>query len=196
MDSLTKQVSGSTRLAAAHRTWFVADVFFDVASANTDATKLEFNKMISECEKGIPTKSLSRFGHDAKEVLEAIRKIRSTGQRTIFEKNKIYTETVKDKSLISIIEVCEQAVNEWRSENIRLDLKYRDEDDISGFYNRVLYEYKKKIRIEYLLLLKKKQKLLGMFLTDIEGYSIGGITDKLENKKIKTFKGKERLNPC
>jgi hypothetical protein len=30
-----------------------------------------------------------------------------------------------------------------------------------------------------------------MFLTDIEGYSIGGITYKLEKKKIKTFKGKE-----
>lgn len=35
MYSLSAQISGLTRLAAAHRTWFVADVFIDVASAKT-----------------------------------------------------------------------------------------------------------------------------------------------------------------
>jgi len=64
--------------------------------------------MINECEHGnldiILTKSLSRFGRDAKEGLEAIRRIRATGKRIIFEKDKIDTETVKDELLISIIE--------------------------------------------------------------------------------------------
>ena len=35
MYSLSVQISGLTRLAAAHRTWFIADVFIDVASAKT-----------------------------------------------------------------------------------------------------------------------------------------------------------------
>lgn len=65
MDSLSAQVSGLTRLAAEHRTWFVADVFIDMASAKIGTTRSEFNRMISECEKGnldiILTKSLSRF---------------------------------------------------------------------------------------------------------------------------------------
>ena len=35
MDSLSAQISGLTRLVAAHRTWFVADVFIDVAIADS-----------------------------------------------------------------------------------------------------------------------------------------------------------------
>jgi resolvase, N-terminal domain protein len=88
MDSLSAQVSGLTRLAAAHRTWFVADIFIDMASAKIGTTRSEFNRMISDCEKGnldiILTKSLSRFGRDTKEGLEAIRKIRAAGKRNIF----------------------------------------------------------------------------------------------------------------
>ena len=52
-----------------------------MSSAKTGSIRSEFNRMIHECEKGnldiILTKSLSRFGRDAKEGLEAIRKIRA-----------------------------------------------------------------------------------------------------------------------
>lgn len=140
MESLAVQVSGLTRLAVAHRTWFVADIFIDLASAKTGLTRSEFNRMINECEHGnldiILTKSLSSFGRDAKEGLEAIRRIRVARKRIIFEKDKIDTETVKYALLISIIEACDQAENDWRSENIRLGLKYRAEDGTSGLYNR------------------------------------------------------------
>lgn len=51
MDNLSEQVSGLTRLAAAHRTLFVADVFIDVASAKTGSTRSEFIRMIHEFEK-------------------------------------------------------------------------------------------------------------------------------------------------
>lgn len=39
MESLATQVSGLTRLAATHRTWFVADIFLDVASAKTGTSR-------------------------------------------------------------------------------------------------------------------------------------------------------------
>lgn len=111
-------MSGLTRLASEYRTLFVSDIFIDMASAKTGTTRSEFNRMISECEKGnldiIFTKSLSRFGRDAKEGLEAIRKTRVAGKRIIFEKDKIDTETVKDEILISITEACDQAEKELR----------------------------------------------------------------------------------
>ena len=190
MESLSAQVSGLTRLAAAHRTWFVADVFIDVASAKTGTTRSEFNRMINECEHGnldiILTKSLSHFGRDAKEGLEAIRRIRAAGKRIIFEKYKIDTETVKDELLISIIEACEQAENDWRSENIRLGLKYRAEDGTSGLYNRVYYGYKKDKN--GMLIIDEEVAKVVRYIYDwyLEGYSIGGIIDKLAEKKIKT----------
>ena len=119
---------GLTRLAA-HMTWFVADVFLDVASAKVGSSRSEFNRMIEECEKGnlhiILTKSISRFGRDTKDGLEAIRKIRSCGTRIIFETDKIDTEMVDDEFLISVVQACSQVENDWRSENIVWGLRCR-----------------------------------------------------------------------
>ncbi len=119
----------------------------EVASAKTGSIISEFNRMIKECERGsidiVLTKSLSRFGRDARESLEAVSRIRVVRTRIIFEKDKIDIETVKDEFLISIIESREQAENDWRNENIRLGLKYRAEDEISGLYNRACFGYKK-----------------------------------------------------
>lgn len=147
MNSLAIQASGLTRFASAHRTWFVADIFIDVASAKTDFYRPEFSRMVSECENGsidiILTKSISRFGHDTQECLEAILKIRAAGKRIIFERNKIDTEAIGNELLISVIEACEQSENEWRSENIRWRFKKRAENGTSGLYNRPCYGYKK-----------------------------------------------------
>ena len=152
--------------------------------------------MIHECEKGnldiIFTKSLSCFGRDAKEGLEATRKIRASGKRIIFEKDKIDTDTVKDEFLISIIEAFEQAENDWKSENICLGLKYRVEDGTSGLYNRACYGYKKDKN--GMLIIDEEEASVVRRIYDwyLEGYSIGGIIDKLEEKKIKTSTDKER----
>lgn len=52
-------------------TWFVADIFLDVAYAKVGSSRSEFNRMIEECKKGnldiIFTESLSWFGRDNKE---------------------------------------------------------------------------------------------------------------------------------
>ena len=50
LDSLANQISGLTRLAAAHRTWFVADIFIDVGTAKTGSIREQFNRMIRERE--------------------------------------------------------------------------------------------------------------------------------------------------
>lgn len=111
MDSLVIQASGLTRFAATHRTWFVAAIFIDIASTETGSSRPEFSRTISECENGsidiILTKSISGFGRDTQECLEAIRKIRAAGKRIIFERDKIDTEVIGDELLISVIEACE-----------------------------------------------------------------------------------------
>ncbi|SFE37926.1 recombinase family protein [Peptostreptococcus sp. D1] len=196
MESLSTQVSGLTRLAVAHRTWFVADIFLDVASAKTGTSRIEFNRMISECEKGnidiILTKSISRFGRDTQECLEAIRKIRAAGKRIIFERDKIDTEAIGDELLISVIEACEQSENEWRSENIRWGLKRKAENGTSGLYNRPCYGYKKD-KYGMLVIDDEQAKVVrDIFNWYLEGCSIGGIIKRLETNGIKSPKGKER----
>ncbi len=114
---------------------------------NKDVIVIHPQRVIDECEKGnldiILTKSVSRFGRDTKEGLEAIRKLKACGTRIIFEADKIDTETVDDELLISVVQACSQAENDWRSENIRFGLKHRAEDGTSGLYSRACYGYKK-----------------------------------------------------
>jgi resolvase, N-terminal domain protein len=94
--------------------------------------------------------------------------------------------------LISIIEACDQVENDWRNENIRLGLKYRAEDGTSGLYNRVCYGYKKDKNGMLIIDEEEARVVKRIYDCYLEGYSIGGIIDKLEEKKIKTSKGKER----
>lgn len=84
LNSLSEQISGLTRLAA-HMTWFVADVFIDIGTAKTGSTRKEFERLISACEHNaidiVLTKSISRFGRDSLDTLEAIRRIKAAGKR-------------------------------------------------------------------------------------------------------------------
>ena len=195
LDSLSTQVSGLTRLAASHMTWFVADIFLDVASAKVGSSRNEFNRMIDECEKGnldiILTKSVSRFGRDTKEGLEAIRKIRSCGTRIIFEADKIDTETVDDELLISVVQACSQAENDWRSENIRFGLKHRAEDGTSGLYSRACYGYKKDKHGMLIIDEEQAKVVRAIFDWYLEGLSVCGIIERLKSRGVKSPKGKD-----
>ena len=195
LDSLSIQVSGLTRLAASHMTWFVADIFLDVASAKVGSSRNEFNRMIDECEKGnldiILTKSVSRFGRDTKEGLEAIRKLKACGTRIIFETDKIDTETVDDELLISVVQACSQAENDWRSENIVWGLRRRAEDGTSGLYSRVCYGYKKDKHGMLIIDEEQAKVVRAIFDWYLEGLSVVGIIERLKSKGVKSPKGKD-----
>lgn len=195
LDSLAVQVSGLTRLVAAHITWFVADIFLDVASSKVGSTRSEFNRMIEECEKGnidiILTKSVSRFGRDTKEGLEAIRKIRACGTRIIFEADKIDTQTVDDELLLSVVQACSQAENDWRSDNIVWGLRRRVEDGTLGLYNRVCYGYKKDKHGMLIIDEDQAQVVKDSFDWYLKGLSIGGIIKRLKSRGVKSPKGKD-----
>ena len=195
MDSLAAQASGLTRLAAAHRTWFVADIFIDVASAKTGSSRAEFQRMISECERGsidiVLTKSVSRFGRDTLETMEAVRRIKAAGKRIIFERDKIDTETVDSELIIAAIAACEQAENEWRSENIRWGLKRRAESGTSGLYSRPCYGYYKDRNGMLVIDEEKAQIVRNIFDWYLEGDSVIGIKKRLELHRMLSPKGKE-----
>ena len=195
LDSLAVQVSVLTRLAAAHMTWFVADIFLDVASAKVGSSRSEFNRMIDECEKGnldiILTKSVSRFDRDTKEGLEAIRNIRSCGTRIIFETDKIDTETVDDELLLSVVQACSQAENDWRSENIVWGLRHRAEDVTTGLYSRVCYGYKKDKHGMLIIEEDQVQVVRDIFDWYLKGLSIGSIIKRLKSRGVKFPKGKD-----
>ncbi len=76
LKSLAAQVSALTRLVAANPKWLLVDVYLDVASSKTGSSRKEFIRMLKDCESRVIeivlTKSISRFGRDTVEILDAL----------------------------------------------------------------------------------------------------------------------------
>lgn len=125
------------------------------------------------------------------EGLEAIRKLKACGTRIIFEADKIDTETVDDELLISVVQACCQAENDWRSENIRFGLKHRTEDGTSGLYSRACYGYNKDKQGMLVIDEEQAKVVRAIFDLYLEGLSIVGIIERLKSKGIKSPKGKD-----
>lgn len=78
LKSLTAQVSALTRLTAATPQWLLSDIYIDIASSKTGSSRKEFARMLEDCQSNnldiILTKSISRFGRDTVDTLEAFQK--------------------------------------------------------------------------------------------------------------------------
>ena len=127
LKSLTAQVSALTRLTAANPKWLLVDVYIDIASSKTGFSRKEFTRMLQDCKSRdleiILTKSISRFGRDTVEILDALNQLRVLGVRVIFEQEVLDTADTDNDLMISIIEAVAQAENESRSDNIKWGIK-------------------------------------------------------------------------
>ena len=67
----------------------------------------------------IVTKSVSRFGRDTVDALEALKVIKQACARIIFEQENLDSQEDDTDMIISIMESLAQSENEQRSENIK-----------------------------------------------------------------------------
>jgi len=145
LKSLTAQVSALTRLTAANPKWLLVDVYIDIASSKTGSSRKEFSRMLQDCKSRdieiILTKSISRFGRDTVEILDALNKLKVLGVRVIFEQEQLDTADTDSGLMISIVESFAQAENESRSDNIKWGIKQRAAQGTSKLYNRKCYGY-------------------------------------------------------
>jgi predicted site-specific integrase-resolvase len=118
LKSLTAQVSHLTRITAATPQWLIVDVYMDIATSKTGSSRKEFTRMLNDCGSNkldiILTKSISRFGRDTVEILDALNQLKLLGVRVIFEQEELDTANTDSNLMISIIECIAQA------ENVRL----------------------------------------------------------------------------
>ena len=89
----------------------------------------------------IITKSVSRFGRDTVDALEALKAIKQSSARIIFEQENLGNQEDDTDMIISVMESLAQAENEQRSENIKWGLKQRAVQGTSKLYNRKCYGY-------------------------------------------------------
>ena len=194
LKSLTAQVSALTRLTAATPQWLLVDVYMDIASSKTGSSRKEFSRMIEDCNSHnldiILTKSISRFGRDTVDTLEALNQLKTLRVRVIFEQEDLDTANTDSDLMISIIEAISQAENESRSDNIKWGIKQRAAQGTSKLYNRKCYGYKNDIDGSLIIDQAEAKNVQIIFDLYLQGKSIIGIVKELERLGIKSPTGK------
>lgn len=101
--------------------------------------------MLEDCKSNnldiILTKSISRFGRDTVDTLDALNQLKTLGVRVIFEQKSLDTVDTDSYLMISIIKSIAQAENESSSENIKWGIKQRAAQGTSKLYDRKCYGY-------------------------------------------------------
>jgi len=194
LKSLTAQVSALTRLTAANPKWLLVDVYIDIASSKTGSSRKEFSRMLQDCKSRdieiILTKSISRFGRDTVEILDALNQLRVLGVRVIFEQEVLDTADTDNDLMISIIESIAQAENELRSDNIKWGIKQHAAQGTSKLYNRKCYRYNNDRDGNLVINESEAKNVRLIYNLYLQGKSVLGIAKELERLGIKSPTGK------
>lgn len=95
-----------TILTAVNPKWLLIDVYIDIASSKTGSSRKEFSRMLQDCKSRdieiILTKSISRFGRDTLEILDALNQLTVLGVRVIFEQEQLDTADTDSTLMISM----------------------------------------------------------------------------------------------
>lgn len=80
----------------------------DIASGKTGSSRKEFYRMLKDCQSHdleiVITKSISRFGRNTVEILDALDQLKTLGVRVIFEQEELDTANTDSNLMISIME--------------------------------------------------------------------------------------------
>ena len=152
--------------------------------------------MLQACEEDqisiILTKSISRFGRDTVDTLNALERIKKVGTRVIFDEEHLDTSKADSEMLISIIESLSQAENESRSDNIRRGLTMRAATGSSRLYKRKAYGYKQSEKGELVIDEEQARVVRNIYRWYLDGMSVVGIIKKLQDEGIPSPTGKEK----
>lgn len=196
LKSLTAQVSALTRLTAATPQWLLVDVYMDIASSKTGSFRREFSRMLEDCQSNkleiILTKSISRFGRDTVDTLDALNQLKTLGVRVIFEQESLDTTITDSDLMISIIEAIAQAENESRSDNIKWGIKQRAAQGTSKLYNRKCYGYVNDKDGNLIIKDDEAKNVKLIFNMYLQGKSIIGLVSELKRLGIKSPTGKDK----
>lgn len=105
--SFAAQNAYFSKLIAGNPNWELADIYADKGVTGTSIDKREdFLRMMEDCRKGridrILVKSISRFGRNTRESLEAVRELAGLGVIVLFEEQKIDTAETTGEMLTAI----------------------------------------------------------------------------------------------
>ena len=128
--SFAAQNAYFSKLIAGNPNWELADIYADKGITGNSIDKREdFLRMMEDCRKGridrILVKSISRFGRNTRESLEAVRELAGLGVIVLFEEQKIDTAETTGEMLTAIFATLAQKESESISEKMRWSYQMR-----------------------------------------------------------------------
>ena len=198
LNSLTNQISALTRLVSTVDGWKLMDCYVDIASAKGKSPRVNFQRMLNDCKSKkldiVITKSVSRFGRDTIDTLQALKVMKECGVRVIFEQENLDTDDVESSLMISIIESLAQAENESRSDNIKWGMRQRAAQGISKLYDLKCYGYEHDENGKLIINEEQAVVVRKIFNWYLGGLSVNGIIKELEKQTIKSPTGTDKWN--
>ena len=142
MHSMSAQISYYSELIQKNPEWEYAGVYADNFISGTETKKRqEFQRMISDCEKGlidiILCKSISRFARNTVDLLETIRHLKDIGVEVRFEKENINSLSGDGELMLTILASFAQEESRSLSENVKWGIRKRFEKGAFSISNLI-----------------------------------------------------------
>jgi DNA invertase Pin-like site-specific DNA recombinase len=112
LNSLINQISFLTQYVYQNAQWRLMDIYIDIQSGRDTASRSEFERMMNDyvmnkIEK-IVSKSISRFGRNTVDTLDAINMLRTLGVDVYFQNENLNSLSGDNSFLINLIEAIAQ----------------------------------------------------------------------------------------
>lgn len=121
--SLAAQASFLLRYVMTVPSWIAEDIYIDICSGAMIESRPEFMRMLSDVKNGkitqVVTKSVSRFGRNAEEIVVAFRAIKEAGADIYFHEQDLSSRRADCELYVFIFGACAQEDNRQHSENIK-----------------------------------------------------------------------------
>ena len=176
LDSMASQVSAFTQRISNNGFWRLVDIYIDVRSGSETESRSE---------------SVSRFGRNTEETIQAIRELNECGVSVSFDEENISSGDVGSEFLISVLSAYAEGDNVSRRKNQLWSIQKRLEDGTSEYYTRECYGYRKNEVGQLEICEEEAAVVRKVFDLYLAGASVVMIRKYLAAEGIKTAKGQD-----
>ena len=193
LNSFSAQVEYFTQLIQNHSNWEFVDIYADEGITGTRADKRdEFQRLMRDCRAGridrILVKSISRFGRNSTDCIEAVRELKMLGVTVAFEKEGIDTGQMTNEMYFSMYSAFSQEESTSIAKNMRKGAAMRMKN---GTYrlSQAPYGYRLDEKGGFLIQPEEAKIVRKIFGDFLSGKSIQEITNELAAAKVPKVKG-------
>ena len=197
LKSFNAQVSYYKKYICDNPDYEFAGIYADEGISGTDLRKRDgFNQMIKDAKAGkidvIITKSISRFGRNTVDTLNAVRELKELNIDIYFDKENIHTINSEGELLITLLSATAQQTSQSQSENLKWGIrKQYERGNIKSVGSGKFLGYTKDE--EGNLIIDEKEALIvkRIYKEFLEGNGTYQIANRLTEEKVPmTFGGK------